>query len=78
MGVHSLLISSGKSIVAPPFASSKAAVQAARPSCDVKDYLDSSENTNGVLVNGSADLVYDATNTARGSSYNDQMVTVAP
>ena len=77
-GVRSLLISSGKPIIASPFASSKAAAQATRPSCDVKDYLDSTQNTNATLVNGSADLVYDATNTARSSSYNDQMFIVAP
>ena len=77
-GIRSLLISSGKPIIASPFALSKAAAQIARPSCDVKDYLDSSQNTNATLVNGSADMVYDAINTARGLSYNDQMFTVAP
>lgn len=91
MGVHSLLISAGKPIIASPFASSKAVAQVARPSCDVKDYLDSIQNTdisqnrsttqsptNTPLVNGDWHMKYDATNTARGSSYNDQLLTVAP
>lgn len=76
--IRSLLISSGKPITASPFASSKTTAQAARPSCEVKDYLDSSQNTNATLVNGAADVVYDATNTPRSSSYNDQMFIVAP
>ncbi|CAN1543546.1 hypothetical protein MCEKH45_01897 [Methylophilaceae bacterium] len=77
-GVRSLLIASGKSIIASPFASSKASAQSARPSCDVKDYLDSAQNTNVNLVNGGGDLVYDAINSPRGASYNDQMFIVAP
>jgi hypothetical protein len=77
-GVRSLLIASGKPIIASPFASSKASAQSARPSCDVKDYLDSTENTNVNLVNGGGDLVYDAINSPRGTSYNDQMFIVAP
>jgi hypothetical protein len=77
-GVRSLLIASGKSIIATPFASSKATAQSARPSCDVKDYLDSVQNTNVNLVNGAGDLVYDAINSPRGASYNDQTFIVAP
>ncbi|MEI7574486.1 MAG: hypothetical protein WCJ00_02170, partial [Methylotenera sp.] len=77
-GVRSLLIASGKPIIATPFASSKASAQLTRPSCDVKDYLDSTQNTNVNLVNGSGDLVYDAINSPRGASYNDQMFIVAP
>lgn len=77
-GVRSLLIASGKPIIATPFASSKASAQSARPSCDVKDYLDSVQNTNVNLVNGAGDLVYDAINSPRGASYNDQMFIVAP
>jgi hypothetical protein len=77
-GVRSLLIASGKPIIATPFASSKASTQLTRPSCDVKDYLDSTQNTNVNLVNGSGDLVYDAINSPRGASYNDQMFIVAP
>jgi hypothetical protein len=77
-GVQALVMSSGKPITTSPFTLSKIAPQVARPSCDVKDYLDSIQNTNGNLVNGSADLVYDAINTARNPSYNDQMFIVAP
>jgi len=77
-GVRSLLIASGKPIIATPFASSKGSAQLTRPSCDVKDYLDSTQNTNVNLVNGSGDLVYDAINSPRGASYNDQMFIVAP
>ena len=44
----------------------------------MKDYLDSTENTNVNLVNGGGDLVYDAINSPRGTSYNDQMFIVAP
>jgi hypothetical protein len=69
--VRSLLIASGKPIIASPFASSKASAQSARPSSDVRDYLDSIENSN-------EDSVFDAVNSPRGASYNDQMFIVAP
>jgi hypothetical protein len=42
-----------------------------RPSSSINDYLDSAENTNG-------DTIFDAINTTRSSSYNDQSVIVAP
>lgn len=77
-GIQALAIASGEPIIAAPFAASNTTAQVARPSCDVKDYLDSTQNTNVTLENGSADLVYDAVNTTRSPSYNDQMFIVAP
>lgn len=68
-GVQSLLVSTGKSITSPPYAS-KGSAQS-RPSCSINDYLDSAENTDG-------NLVYDARNTPRTSSYNDQIFIVSP
>ena len=64
-----LLISAGAPILSTPFAS-KGSAQA-RPSGSINDYLDSVENTNG-------DLLFDATNKSRSSSYNDQVIIVAP
>ena len=42
-----------------------------RPSADIRDYLDSIENTNG-------DLVFDATNKAQTEQYNDLLFLVYP
>lgn len=61
-GVRSLLISAG------PLLSSQSS---RTTSCSITDYLDSTENTNN-------NAVFDATNTPRNSSYNDQMFIVAP
>ena len=70
-GIQALLISGSKPITSTPYAVSKNATQSARPSCDIKDYLDSANNTN-------EDFIYDAMNTARSKLYNDQMFIVAP
>ena len=69
-GVQALLISSGSSIITSPFAASKVSAQS-RPSCSLAEYLDSVENTN-------SDGIFDAVNTMRKSTYNDQMFIVAP
>jgi hypothetical protein len=69
-GVQALLAATGKPIATAPYAVSKGSAQS-RPSCSANDYLDSVENAN-------ADLVFDATNTARSSKYNDQVFIVAP
>lgn len=69
--VQALLAAPGRPFTSMPYASSKAAAQASRPSTDISDYLDSAENTN-------SDTTYDAVNTHRTSNYNDQMLIVAP
>ena len=76
-GVRAIVASPGAEIIMTPYAVSKASVQALRPSCDIKDYLDATENTNQVLANGLQDSLYQPTQT-KGQSYNDQIVTVAP
>lgn len=68
---RALLVSPGQRITNTPYAAAKAASQNARPSTDIKDYLDSTENTNG-------DTTFDAVNTHRTSNYNDHMSIVAP
>jgi hypothetical protein len=70
-GVQALLISSGSSIITSPFAASKVSGPQSRPSCSLAEYLDSVENTNN-------DGIFDAVNTTRKSTYNDQMFIVAP
>jgi len=70
-GVRALLISPGRPITATPYAIPKGAAQSARPSTDIRDYLDSTENTDG-------DTAFDAVNTHRTSNYNDQMSIAAP
>lgn len=67
--IQALVIGAGAPIVSAPFAS-KGSAQT-RPSSNINDYLDSAENTNG-------DLLFDATNKPRSSSYNDQVFIVAP
>ena len=69
-GIEALVIGAGALITSAPFAISKGAAQA-RPSALINDYLDSAENTNG-------DLIFDATTTARTTSYNDQTFVVSP
>lgn len=69
-GVQALLVSSGSPIITSPFAASKGSAQS-RPSCSLAEYLDSVENTNN-------DGIFDAVNTPRKSTYNDQMFIVAP
>jgi hypothetical protein len=68
-GVEALLVTTGKAITSP-FTESKNTAQT-RISCNVNDYLDSTENTN-------LDLIYDAGNKARKQNYNDQVFIVAP
>ncbi len=68
-GIQALVIGAGAPIINAPFAS-KGSAQV-RPSGNINDYLDSAENTNG-------DLLFDATNKPRSSSYNDQVYIVAP
>lgn len=67
--IQALLIGAGVPILSAPFAS-KGSAQT-RPSANINDYLDSAENTNN-------DLLFDATNKPRSSSYNDQVFIVAP
>ena len=74
---RAILASPGPEIISTPFAASKAAIQSSRPSCDLKDYLDTVENTNQAVANGSQDNLYQPTQ-IRGQSYNDQIVIVAP
>lgn len=75
--VHALVISAGKPVTTNPYADSKGAAQASlRPSSDHKDYLDSIENTNVSVVNGSGDVIFDAVNTPQSAKYNDQLFIV--
>lgn len=67
--IKALVIGAGAPIIGAPFAS-KGAAQV-RPSGSINDYLDSAENTNG-------NLLFDATNKPRSSSYNDQVFIVTP
>ena len=75
--IRAILASPGAEIVAAPYAASKAVAQTARPSCNIKDYLDAIENTNQATANGLQDFLYQPTQ-IRGQSYNDQVVIVAP
>lgn len=68
-GIAALVIGTGPAITNAPYAS-KGSVQN-RPSSNFRDYLDSAENTDG-------NTVFDAIGTARSTSYNDQMIIVAP
>lgn len=68
-GIRSLLITTGRTIIATPFAVKNSAQ--IQPSCALGDYLDSTENIN-------SDAVYDALNTPRNLRFNDQMFVVAP
>lgn len=68
--VTAMLIGSGASLVAPNVAASKGGDQV-RPSCEVNDYLDSSENAD-------EDLVFDAHYLRRNNNYNDRVYIVAP
>lgn len=80
--VRALIITTGRpvanitgqtpSMTTPPYAASKpTSDQTGFSSANINDYLDSSENTNG-------DDTYDAVGTARNTTYNDQMIVVAP
>ena len=75
--IRAVLASPGAAIVAAPYAASKSLAQSARPSCEIKDYLDATENTNQAIANGLQDFLYQITQN-RGESYNDQIVIVAP
>lgn len=75
--VRAILASPASEINIAPFAVSKGLAQTSRPSCDVKDYLDTVENTNQPVANGLEDNLYQSTQ-IRGQSYNDQIVIVAP
>lgn len=68
--VDSLLIGTGRSIVAPFSVPSKGSAQL-RPSCAINDYLDSAENAN-------ADQIFDRQNITRTPNYNDHTYIVAP
>lgn len=67
--VDALLVGTGSPIIAPYIASK--GVDQLRPSCNLNDHLDSSENTN-------ADVVFDAINKGRTQNYNDHSYIVAP
>lgn len=68
-GISALLVGTGAAITTPPYAV-KNATQT-RPSSNINDYLDSTENING-------DNIFDATQTSTSSNYNDQSIIVAP
>lgn len=70
VNIDSLLIGTGRSIIAPNSAVSKGASQL-RPSCAVNDYLDSIENTN-------ANQIFDGQSITRTPNYNDHTYIVAP
>lgn len=70
INVDSLLIGTGRPIIAPFSVISKVGDQA-RPSCAVNDYLDSIENTN-------ANQIFDRQNITRTPNYNDHTYIVAP
>ena len=76
-GVRAIVASPSAEIITTPYAVSKAGVQAVRPSCDIEDYLDATENTNQVIANGLQDNLYEPTQ-IKGQFYNDQIVIVAP
>lgn len=69
-GVQALLATTGRAINSVPFATSKGSAQV-RVSCNVEDYLDSSENV-------SANQIYEATNKPKTLNYNDQLFIVSP
>lgn len=68
--IQALVIGTGNPIISSPYAVAKGSAQTT-PSPSINDYLDSNENTNG-------DTIFDAINTTRSSSYNDQSFIVAP
>ncbi len=68
---RALVIATGAPIIAAPFAASKGGAQAARPSANIADYLDSTENSNG-------DNRFDAPTTPLARGYNDKTLVVAP
>lgn len=68
--VDALLIGTNSPITTVPYASSKNASQT-RPSCNLNDHLDSTENANG-------NSTFDAINTFRTHNYNDHSYIVAP
>ena len=79
-GIQALVIGTGNQITTAPFALSTLTVPPltpvtgnaqVRPSININNYLDSTENANG-------DLVFDATTTPRSASYNDQSFIIAP
>ena len=76
-GVRAIVASPGAEINAMPYTASKAGAQSVRPSCDIRDYLDASENTNQAVANGLQDNLYEPSQN-KGQSYNDQIVIVAP
>lgn len=68
--IEALLVGASAPLLAPAVAVSKGADQV-RPSCEVNDYLDSSENAD-------EDLVFDAHYLRRNNNYNDRVYIVAP
>ncbi len=70
-GLTALLIATGAPITASPFAVKGSAQTRPSTSCNVNDYLDSAQNTNG-------DTTFDAPNLSKSSSYNDRTFIVAP
>ncbi|MEZ0231218.1 MAG: hypothetical protein ACAH12_00130 [Methylophilaceae bacterium] len=69
-GISALVVTTGRAITGVPFATAKNAAQL-RPSCDLKDYLDTVENTD--LNN-----VYEARGKQKTLNYNDRVFVVAP
>ncbi|OAM51918.1 hypothetical protein A7981_10350 [Methylovorus sp. MM2] len=69
-GISALVVTTGPAITEVSFATAKNAAQV-RPSCDLKDYLDTVENTD--LNN-----VYEARSKQKTLNYNDRVFVVAP
>lgn len=68
--IDSLLVGTGRTIIAPNSAVSKGGSQS-RPSCLVNDYLDTAENAD-------ADEIFDKQSLTRVPNYNDHTYIVAP
>ncbi len=67
--IQAMIAATGAPIVSVPFAV-KGSAQS-HSGCDVKEYLDSTENTN-------LDVKFEANNKLKASNYNDQTFVVAP
>ncbi|MGB7815406.1 MAG: hypothetical protein WBL28_03540 [Methylotenera sp.] len=67
-GISALLIGAGSAL---PTTEALPAIPQSRPSNNIADYLDSTENADG-------DFTFDATNKQKTSNYNDQTTIVAP
>jgi hypothetical protein len=67
---QAMIATTGFPLIVDPYGVKNTAPQT-HSSCDVKDYLDSTENTN-------SDNIYESTSKQRALNYNDQTFVVAP